>query len=418
MKVLIIGSGAREHAIAWKVAQSRRVSKIYCAPGNAGIQQIAECINIRDDDIETLLSFAVKEKIDITIVGPEIPLVLGIVDKFEEGGLKIFGPNKKAAMLEGSKKYSKDFMKKYGIPTAKYKSYTNVQEALKGLKQFSYPLVIKADGLAYGKGVIICNDEEEAKETLKIIMENRKFGDAGNEVIIEEFLEGIEASLLCLVDGNKIIPLESAKDYKRLQDNDNGPNTGGMGCVSPNKILDEKMMAEIKVNIQNKILFGLQKEEIKYKGILFIGLMLTEEGAKVLEFNVRLGDPETEVVLPRLKSDIIEIFLKTIDGTIKEEDLIWNSKLSISVVLASGGYPEAYEKGKVISGLEKVRDDILIFHAGTKKLDKLCTNGGRVLAMTTIADSLDEGRKMVYDSINQIYFEGMQYRTDIGKDLD
>lgn len=418
MKVLVIGSGAREHAIAWKLSQSPKVSEIFSAPGNGGISQIAKCVNIKVEDTDVLLSFALKESIDLTIVGPEVPLVAGIVDKFTEKGLKIFGPCKKSAMLEGSKKYAKEFMMKHGIPTAKYAVYNSFNEAINGLDEFSFPLVIKADGLAAGKGVVICNNKEEAYEAVRGIIEDRKFGEAGKEIIIEEFLEGIEASLMCLVDGNKIIPLESAKDHKRLLDNDEGPNTGGMGCISPNKILDEKLMAEIKVEILEKVLNGLQNEKLDFKGILFIGLMVTVEGAKVLEFNVRFGDPETEVILPRLESDIVNIFLKTIDGTISQEDLKWSPKSCVCTVLASGGYPEAYEKGKVISGLDKVDSDVLIFHAGTKRVDNIITDGGRVLAVTTLADSIDEGRKKIYENINKIYFDGMQYRKDIGKKLN
>ncbi|WIV11914.1 phosphoribosylamine--glycine ligase [Proteiniborus sp. MB09-C3] len=414
MRVLVIGSGAREHAIAWKLLQSPKVSKIYAIPGNGGISNIAECTNIQLDDIDSLLEFALKESIDLTIVGPEGPLVDGIVDKFNEKGLKIFGPCRKAAMLEGSKKYAKEFMMKYQIPTAKYVAYHDLDNAIKGLEEFTFPLVIKADGLAAGKGVIICSDKEEAYEALRGILENKRFGNAGNEIIIEEFLEGTEASLMCLVAGNKIIPLESAKDHKRLLDNDEGPNTGGMGCISPNKILDSKLMAEIKVKILDNVLNGLQNEKLDFKGILFIGLMINSVGAKVLEFNVRFGDPETEVVLPRLESDIVDIFIKTIDGTICQEDLIWSQKSCVCTVLASGGYPETCEKDRAISGLEKVDRDVLVFHAGTKKENGIKTNGGRVLAVTTLADSLDEGRKKVYENINKILFDGMQYRKDIG----
>ncbi len=414
MRVLVIGSGAREHAIVWKLLQSKKVSKIFAVPGNGGISQIAECVNIHLDDIDTILAFALKESIDLTIVGPEGPLVDGIVDKFNEKGLKIFGPCKKGAMLEGSKKFSKEFMLKYGIPTAKYAAYHNLDKAIKGLEEFTFPLVIKADGLASGKGVIICNDKEEAHEALRGMLEDKRFGDAGNEIIIEEFLEGIEASLMCLVSGNKIIPLESARDHKRLLDNDEGPNTGGMGCISPNEILGEKLISEIKVEILDKIMNGMQNEKLDFKGVLFIGLMITPNGAKVLEFNVRFGDPETEVVLPRLENDIAEIFLKTIDGTISQEELKWSQKSCVCTVLASAGYPETYEKGRTISGLEKVDKDVLVFHAGTKKENGIKTNGGRVLAVTTLSDSLDEGRKKVYENINKIHFDGMQYRKDIG----
>lgn len=415
MKVFVIGSGAREHAIVWKLSQSKKVSRIFCAPGNGGISQLAQCVDIQPEDIDALLEFALKENIDLTVVGPEGSLVAGIVDRFSEKGLKIFGPCKKAARLEGSKKYAKEFMERFGIPTAKYSAYNNAEEAKEALKKYTFPLVIKADGLASGKGVIICNNIEEAKAAIKLVLEDKKFGDAGKEIIIEEFLQGVEASLLCLVDGKKIIPLESARDYKRLLDNDEGPNTGGMGCVSPNKILDERLLAETKSEILDKILKGIQEEDMNFKGILFIGLMITPIGAKVLEFNVRFGDPETQVILPRLESDIVDIFQKTIDESISEEDLIWNSKTCICTVLASKGYPEAYEKGKVISGLDKVDEDIILFHAGTKKENEILTDGGRVLSVTTLAHSLEKGRNKIYHNINKIYFEGIQYRKDIGE---
>lgn len=415
MKVFVIGSGAREHAIVWKLSQSKKVSRIFCAPGNGGISQLAQCVDIQPEDIDALLEFALKENIDLTVVGPEGSLVAGVVDRFSEKGLKIFGPCKKAARLEGSKKYAKEFMERFGIPTAKYSAYNNAEEAKEALKKYTFPLVIKADGLASGKGVIICNNIEEAKASIKLVLEDKKFGDAGKEIIIEEFLQGVEASLLCLVDGKKIIPLESARDYKRLLDNDEGPNTGGMGCVSPNKILDERLLAETKSEILDKILKGIQEEDMNFKGILFIGLMITPIGAKVLEFNVRFGDPETQVILPRLESDIVDIFQKTIDESISEEDLIWNSKTCICTVLASKGYPEAYEKGKVISGLDKVDEDIILFHAGTKKENEILTDGGRVLSVTTLAHSLEKGRNKIYHNINKIYFEGIQYRKDIGE---
>lgn len=415
MKVFVIGSGAREHAIVWKLSQSKKVSRIFCAPGNGGISQLAQCVDIQPEDIDALLEFALKENIDLTVVGPEGSLVAGIVDRFSEKGLKIFGPCKKAARLEGSKKYAKEFMERFGIPTAKYSAYNNAEEAKEALKKYTFPLVIKADGLASGKGVIICNNIEEAKAAIKLVLEDKKFGDAGKEIIIEEFLQGVEASLLCLVDGKKIIPLESARDYKRLLDNDEGPNTGGMGCVSPNKILDERLLAETKSEILDKILKGIQEEDMNFKGILFIGLMITPIGAKVLEFNVRFGDPEAQVILPRLESDIVDIFQKTIDESISEEDLIWNSKICICTVLASKGYPEAYEKGKVISGLDKVDEDIILFHAGTKKENEILTDGGRVLSVTTLAHSLEKGRNKIYNNINKIYFEGIQYRKDIGE---
>ncbi|EOD00155.1 phosphoribosylamine--glycine ligase [Caldisalinibacter kiritimatiensis] len=415
MKVLVIGSGAREHALVWKIAQSDRVSKIYCAPGNGGIQKIAECINIRANDINMLLNFALKEQIDLTVVGPEAPLVDGIVDIFEENGLKIFGPNKKAARLEGSKVYSKNFMDKYNIPTAKYITYETFQKAMEGLKDFDYPLVIKADGLAGGKGVLICENEIEAENGIVELMNNKKFGEAGEKIVIEEYLEGIEASLLCLINGENIVPMESARDYKKIYDNDEGPNTGGMGCFSPNTIFDEELKDKITKEILEPLKVGFKEENMIFKGVLFIGLMITNNGPKVLEFNVRMGDPETEVVLPRLESDIVDIFEKVIDGVLDKDDLKWTSKKCLTVITASEGYPIKYEKGKEISGLDNLDKDIIVFHGGTKKTeDSLVTNGGRVLAVTALANTLEEARRLAYRNIEKINFEGMYYRKDIG----
>ena len=414
MRVLVIGGGGREHAIVWKLAGSPGVSKIYCAPGNAGIGEIAQCVNIDSGDIDTLLSFAVREKIGLTVVGPERPLVLGIADKFNEKGLKVFGPCRKGAMLEGSKRYAKEFMGKYQIPTAGYAVYDNAVNAIKGLGRFTFPIVIKANGLAAGKGVIICKDISDAKKVIEDILINKEFGDAGNEIIMEEYLEGREASLMCLVNNNTIIPLESAMDYKKASDDDTGPNTGGMGCVSPNEVLDKKLMGEIRTGILDRIFTGLHQERICYNGILYVGLMITLKGAKVLEFNVRFGDPETQAVIPRLKSDILNIFLKTIDNTVSQEDLKWSDKVCMCTALTSGGYPAAYEKGKAIRGLDLLDKDILLFHAGTKKADKIVTNGGRVLTVGALADNFSEGREKVYKNIDKIYFDNMAYRKDIG----
>ncbi len=416
MKVLVIGSGAREHALVWKIAQSDKVSKIFCAPGNGGIQELAECVNIKPDDIETLLNFALKEDIDLTVVGPEGPLVKGIVDRFNEEGLRVFGPNKKAAKLEGSKVYSKKFMQEYNIPTAKYKSYNSIHKALGELSTYTLPLVVKADGLAAGKGVIICNNYDEAEEAIKLIMEAKKFGESGDRIIIEEYLEGIEASLLCLIDGENIIPMESARDYKKAKDNDKGLNTGGMGCFSPNPIFNEGLEDQIKNDILKRIKMGFEKEDIEFKGVLFIGLMITDDGAKVLEFNVRFGDPETEVVIPRMQSDIIDIFQKTIDGNLLKHDLKWSKDNCLCVMAASGGYPQSYEKGKKIKNLDKIDDDIIVFHGGTKKEDgKFYTNGGRVLAVTALGKTLKDARLKAYSNIKTINFDKIYYRQDIGK---
>ena len=415
MKVLVIGSGGREHALCWKIAQSKLVSKIYCAPGNGGTGEIAENVNIKANEIDKLLDFALNNKIDLTIVGPEDPLVLGIVDKFEENGLKIFGPNKKCSKLEGSKDFAKGFMEKYDISTAKYRTFTEYEEAINGLNEFEFPLVIKADGLCLGKGVVICNTKEEAKKTLKEILKDKIFGNEGNKVVIEEFLDGIEASLLCFVTNGEIIPLESAKDYKKIYDGDLGLNTGGVGCYSPSPLFTEHLKENIKSDVLKKISYGLEKENLDFKGILFIGFMITNGEPKVLEFNVRFGDPETEVIIPRLKSDIVDLFLKVIDGTLGERDLYWDEKSCLTVVLTSKGYPVAYEKGYEISGLNNLEESIIVFHNGTKyNDDKLITNGGRVLSITSLGENLASARENIYKNINKVKFDGICYRNDIG----
>ncbi len=415
MKVLVIGSGGREHALCWKIAQSKLVSKIYCAPGNGGTGEIAENVNIKANEIDKLLDFALNNKIDLTIVGPEDPLVLGIVDKFEENGLKIFGPNKKCSKLEGSKDFAKGFMEKYDISTAKYRTFTEYEEAINGLNEFEFPLVIKADGLCLGKGVVICNTKEEAKKTLKEILKDKIFGNEGNKVVIEEFLDGIEASLLCFVTNGEIIPLESAKDYKKIYDGDLGLNTGGVGCYSPSPLFTEHLKENIKSDALKKISYGLEKENLDFKGILFIGFMITNGEPKVLEFNVRFGDPETEVIIPRLKSDIVDLFLKVIDGTLGERDLYWDEKSCLTVVLTSKGYPVAYEKGYEISGLNNLGESIIVFHNGTKyNADKLITNGGRVLSITSLGENLASARENIYKNINKVKFDGICYRNDIG----
>lgn len=415
MKVLVVGNGAREHAICWKLKQSKNLSSIYCAPGNAGISKIAECVNIKADDIQGITDYAAKEKMDLVVVGPEGPLVAGLVDLLTEKNIKAFGPNKRGAKFEGSKSYSKDFMNKYNIPTAKYKVYTAPQQALEGLKDFNLPIVVKADGLAAGKGVLICQSMSEAENAIISIMKEHQFGDSGNTVVIEEFLDGTEASLLCFVNGKEIIPMESARDYKKAYDNDLGLNTGGMGCFSPNPIYTKTLNSYIKKNIIDTTINGFLKENIDFRGILFIGLMIKNDEAKVLEYNTRFGDPETEVVLPRLKSDLLEIMLKTIDGTLAADDLQWIDEKSVAVILASGGYPENYEKGKEIKGLDEV-EDVIVFHGGTSLSDgKVVTDGGRVLAVTAIGETLKEARKKVYDNIPKIHFEKMEYRKDIAE---
>ncbi len=414
MKVLVIGSGGREHALCWKIAQSEQVQKIYCAPGNGGTRTVAENVDIKANEIDRLLDFALLNSIDLTIVGPEEPLVLGIVDKFEENGLRVFGPNKSCARLEGSKEFSKIFMEKYNIPTAKYRSYTDYKEAIKGLEGFTYPLVIKADGLCLGKGVIICNSEVEAKDSLKEILQDKVFGDEGKKVVIEEFLDGVEASLLCFVTDGEIIPMESAKDYKKIYDNDQGPNTGGVGCYSPSPLFTDEINKKIEKSVLKNISEGLMKEGLNFKGILFIGFMIVNGEPKVLEFNVRFGDPETEVLLPRLDSDIVKIFQKTIDGSLSHSDLIWNEKSCVCVVMTSDGYPNSYEKGKEINIDEDLDEEIIIFHNGTIFTNKLLTNGGRVLSITALGENIQNARERIYKNMNMINFQGASYRLDIG----
>lgn len=416
MKILVVGSGAREHVICWKLRKSKKLAKLYCAPGNAGISQIAECVNIKTDELDELVKYSVNSKIDLVVVGPEVPLVLGLVDMLNERGIKAFGPTKAGAKFEGSKSYSKDFMKKYLIPSAKYEVYTDSEKAISDLNKFNTPIVVKADGLAAGKGVIICETIKEAKDAIKSIMDKKQFGEAGNTVVIEEFLRGTEASLLCFVDGKKIIPMESARDYKKAYDQDKGLNTGGMGCFSPNPIYTKELNKYIKNNILDKTLNGFLKENIDFKGVLFIGLMIENNQAKVLEYNTRFGDPETEVVLPRLKSDLIDIMLKCIEGNLSENDLQWEDEKCVTVILASGGYPESYEKGKEITGLNEVDNDIIIFHGGTKLSgNKTFTDGGRVLAVTAMGSTIEEARNKAYKNIPKIHFAKMQHRTDIAK---
>lgn len=413
MKILVIGSGGREHALCWKLSQSEQVEKIYCAPGNGGTALVAENIDIKANDVDKLLEFAYYNKIDLTIVGPEDPLVLGIVDVFQNHDLKIFGPNKMCAQLEGSKEFSKLFMEKHQIPTARYKSYTDYIQAVEGLDEFKYPLVIKADGLCLGKGVFICNEKTEAINVLRDILQNGIFGEEGNRVVIEEFLNGIEASLLCFVTNGKIIPLESAKDYKKIYDNDQGPNTGGVGCYSPSPLFTDELREKIQKEVLDKISLGFKKEGMDFKGILFIGFMIEKGEPKVLEFNVRFGDPETEVLMPRLKSDLVELFQKTIDGSLEEKDLIWSDKSCVTVVMTSKGYPSTYETGLEIK-IDEMDKEIILFHNGTKlNEDKLLTNGGRVLSVTAIGDDFQQARNLIYQNIDKVKFEGVQYRKDI-----
>ena len=416
MKILVVGGGGREHAICWKLSKEANVDKIYCAPGNAGISNVAQCIDIQDSDIENLLKFAKENKIDLTIVGPEIPLVAGIVDKFEKEGLKIFGPNKKCAQLEGSKAFSKDFMIRHNLPTAKYKEYTDLDEAISEIDSFGYPVVIKADGLAAGKGVVIPENREDAITTLKEMMSDKKFGNAGDKIVVEEFLTGIETSILAFVDNDTIVPMVSSKDHKKVFEGETGLNTGGMGTFSPSEIYTEKLAKEVQEKILDKTLEGFKKDNLNYKGILFVGLMITEDGPKILEYNVRFGDPETQSVLFRLDTDLNKIISEILNNNLKNIEINYSKEESICVMLTSGGYPENYEKGKVISGLENLDSDIVVFHSGTKfDNENIVTNGGRVIGITAKSKTVKEAAQKVYENIKKINFEKMHYRKDIWK---
>lgn len=416
MKILVVGGGGREHAICWKLSKEANVDKIYCAPGNAGISNVAQCIDIQDSDIENLLNFAKENQIDLTIVGPEIPLVAGIVDKFEKEGLKIFGPNKKCAQLEGSKSFSKDFMIRHNLPTAKYKEYTDLDEAISEIDSFGYPVVIKADGLAAGKGVVISENREDAITTLKEMMSDKKFGNAGDKIVVEEFLTGIETSILAFVDNDTIVPMVSSKDHKKVFEGETGLNTGGMGTFSPSEIYTEKLAKEVQEKILDKTLEGFKKDNLNYKGILFVGLMITEDGPKILEYNVRFGDPETQSVLFRLDTDLNKIISEILNNNLKNIEINYSKEESICVMLTSGGYPESYEKGKVISGLENLDSDIVVFHSGTKfDNENIVTNGGRVIGITAKSKTVKEAAQKVYENIKKINFEKMHYRKDIWK---
>ena len=416
MRILVVGGGGREHAICWKLSKEANVEKIYCAPGNAGISNVAECIDIGDSDIENLLKFAKENQIDLTIVGPEIPLVAGIVDAFEKEGLKIFGPNKKCAQLEGSKSFSKDFMIRHNLPTAKYKEYTNLDEAITEIDSFGYPVVIKADGLAAGKGVVIPENREDAITTLKEMMSDKKFGKAGDKIVVEEFLNGIETSILAFVDNDTIVPMVSSKDHKKVFEGEIGLNTGGMGTFSPSEIYTDELAKEVQEKILDKTLEGFKKDNLNYKGILFVGLMITEDGPKILEYNVRFGDPETQSVLFRLDTDLNKIISAILDNNLKNIEINYSKEEAICVMLTSGGYPENYEKGKVISGLENLDSDIVVFHSGTKfDNENIVTNGGRVIGITAKGKTVKEAGEKVYENIKKINFEKMHYRKDIWK---
>lgn len=420
MKILVVGGGGREHAIVRKLSESKRKPEIYVAPGNAGTQQIATNVAISVMDFEALIDFAKKEKIDLTIIGMDDPLVGGIVDRFEAEGLRVFGPRKNAAILEGSKAFSKDLMKKYDIPTAGYENFNDAKKALKYLENAKYPIVLKADGLALGKGVLICKDRLEAVSGIEELMTKKSFGDAGNTIVIEEFLEGREVSVLSFVDGSHYALMTSAQDHKRAKDGDEGLNTGGMGTFSPSPFYTEKIDKYCKEHIYQKTVDAMKAEGREFKGIIFYGLMLTNTGVKVLEYNARFGDPETQVVLPRMENDIVDVFEACIDGTLDKIDLKFEDNAAVCVVLASEGYPLEYEKGKKISGLENFesKDDLYCFHAGTKKVgDDIVTNGGRVLGITAKAATLNEARQRAYEATKLVYFDNKYMRNDIGRSI-
>ena len=417
MKVLIIGSGGREHALVKKISQSKKLSKLFVAPGNGGMQGLAEVVDIKADEIEKLANFAQENEIDLTIVGPEAPLVMGIVDLFEERNLKIFGPNKKASSLEASKVFTKDLCKKYNIPSAHYMVFDDPKKAKSYIDKCDKPQVIKADGLAAGKGVVVATDKEEAKAAIDLMMEEKVFGDAAKRVTVEERLYGEEASILVLCDGNHICPLATSQDHKQIYDEDRGPNTGGMGAYSPAPIIDDNLYEDIMRDIIRPTIYALKEEGINYKGVLYAGLMMTESGPQLLEYNVRFGDPETQAILTRIESDFLEALEAVVEGKLDEVEIRWDKRSCICVVIASGGYPGNYEKGKEITGLDKAnkQKDVIVYHAGTKREDKkIYTNGGRVLGVTAIGDDITQAIDKAYKAIEFVSFDKMYYRKDIG----
>lgn len=417
MKVMVVGGGGREHALVWKIAQSPRVEEIFCAPGNAGIKKIARCVDISAEDIKALADFAEKKSIDLTVVGPEAPLVEGVVDEFEARGLRVFGPNKAAAQIEGSKVFAKNLMEKYNIPTAAFRVFDNSVDAINYIDSIDAPMVVKAEGLAAGKGVVVAKDKDAAVSAVKSIMEQRIFGKAGARVVIEEYLEGPEVTVLSFCDGKIAVPMVSSRDHKRVFDNDEGPNTGGMGAISPAPAYSMELAEVVEKEIIQKTVEAMAAEGIPFKGVLYTGLMLTKKGPRVLEYNCRFGDPETQVVLPRLKTDLIDIMEACIDGNLEKVMIEWKEEKAVCVVLASGGYPGPYEKGKVIEGLSEAEaEGALVFHAGTaEKNGKIITAGGRVLGVTALGDTEDKARQEAYNAISKISFEDMHYRKDIGK---
>ena len=416
MRVLVVGGGGREHAICWKLAQSSKISKLYCAPGNAGIADVAECVPVGAENIDGICAWASDNNVDLAVIGPEVPLAMGIVDRLNEAGVKTFGPNAKCAQLEASKSFTKAFLARHNIPTAGYREFTDKEELLANVGIYGYPMVLKADGLAAGKGVVIPEDEESAVAAIEEMMGDKVFGNAADKIVVEEFLTGVEASMLCFVDHNTIVPMESAQDYKRIYDGDKGPNTGGMGTYSPSLLFDEEIEKQIREQILLPTLRGFQEDGLDFQGVLFIGLMLSEDGPKVIEFNNRFGDPETQSVLRRMESDLLDVFTAVVDNRLNEIEIKWIDERAVTVVLASGGYPGSYAKGKVITGLDKVDDDIVVFHAGTKfdKEGRIVTSGGRVLGVTATGATHDEARAKAYANAERIEFEGAYMRKDIG----
>ncbi|MDR3295951.1 MAG: phosphoribosylamine--glycine ligase [Clostridiales Family XIII bacterium] len=423
MKVFIIGGGGREHAIAWKLRQSPKLTELYCAPGNAGIAALAECVPLAAEDTKALTAFAAEKKMDLVVIGPEVPLAMGLTDMLQAKKIRVFGPNKKCAQLEASKAFTKSFLERHGIPTAKYKAFCKKEELLENIGLFGFPMVLKADGLAAGKGVILAATAKEAEEAIEEMMGKRVFGAAGDTVIVEECLRGTEASMLCFVDDRTIVPMEPAQDYKRIFDEDKGPNTGGMGAYSPSLIFDQDLEDEIREKILAPTHEGFRKDGLDFRGVLFIGLMITEEGPKVIEFNNRFGDPETQSILPRLESDLLEIFLAVAGNGLAMHELRWSARRAVCVVLAAGGYPGTYVNGKAISGLDKVDADVLVFHAGTRFAGDgpaaagtggIVTAGGRVLGVTALGATHEEARAKAYENAARIHFEGVQYRKDVG----
>jgi len=417
MKILVVGSGGREHALAWKIKQSPLVKELYCAPGNGGMALIAQCVAIKADDIKGLCQFAKEKKIDLTVVGPEAPLVAGIVDVLKKEGLTIFGPTKAAAQLEGSKVFAKKIMAKYGIPTAAFKIFESSNEAKSYVLKLDPPIVIKVDGLAAGKGVILAQSTEQAVQVVSDIIDSKKFGDAGNQIVIEDCIEGEELSVLAFTDGDRIIPLASSQDHKRAYDNDEGPNTGGMGAYSPCPLVSQQDLVTIVEQTIKPVVYGLREEGIIYRGLIYAGLMISKSGPIVLEFNVRFGDPETQAVLPRLKDDIVPLFIEVAQGRLSDHALSWDHRSCINVVMASGGYPGSYQKGYEITGLDAAarQRDAVVFHAGTTVKDNKCiTNGGRVLGVSALGDTLKHAKDNAYSALANIHFQDVCYRSDIG----